>query len=76
MFLLRIIERPSVQAVLAEDDDNEGEDIEISDCRTTSGHVTSQVGRGRAVFFTRFLTSSKEMWSDGGTAGVNGSLLS
>ena len=75
VFLLRIIERPSVQAVLAEDD-TEGEDIEISDCRTTSGHVTSQIARGRAVFFTRFLTSSKEMLSDGGTAGVTGSLLS
>ena len=75
MFLLRIIERPSVQAVLAEDDD-EGEDTEISHCKATSGHVTSHLTRGRALFFTNFLTSSKEMLADGGKAGVTGSLLS
>ena len=62
--IFRIIERPSVQAVLVEEEeeDDTGDNIEIADCRKTSGHVTSKVHRGRAVFFTRFLPSSKEMF--------------
>ena len=66
--IFRIIERPSVQAVLVEkeeeeeEEDDTGDDVEIADCRKTSGHVTSKVHRGRAVFFTRFLPSSKEMF--------------
>ena len=59
-YVFRIIERPSVEAVVAE---NSAEDVEISDCRTTSSHVTSQVGQGqgRDVFFLRFLASSEEI---------------
>ena len=63
--VFRIIERPSVQAVQAEEEEDDiGDDIEIADCRKTLGHVTStsKVHRGRAVFFTRFLPSSKEMF--------------
>ena len=57
-YVFRIIERPSVEAVVAE---NSAEDVEISDCRTTSSHVISQVGQGRALFFLRFLASSEEI---------------